>query len=66
MNAHLRLPLGLPAKLEHAYLNVDIEQSNLDAPLYIFFRALNFSDDGEGHESSEGCLSLYMEIEFNT
>lgn len=56
----------MPAKLEHAYLNVDIEQSNLDAPLYIFFRALNFSDDGEGHESSEGCLSLYMEIEFNT
>jgi len=33
--------------------------------LYIFFRALNFTDDGSGHEANEGCLSLYMEIEFS-
>lgn len=35
-------------------------------PLYIFFRALNFTDDDDrSHKSSEGCLALYLEAEFN-
>jgi len=25
---------------------------------------LNFTDDGTGHAAAEGCLTLFMEVEF--
>lgn len=64
MNSHLRLSSGTPAKLEYAALSFKVLEEHLDKPLYIFFRALNFTDDGTGHAAAEGCLTLYMEAEF--
>jgi hypothetical protein len=64
MNSHLRLGSGTPAKLEHASLSFEVEEEHLKKPLYIFFRALNFSDDGSGHRASEGCLTLFLEAEY--
>lgn len=64
MNHHLRLASGTPAKLEHASLTFEITDEHLEKPHYIFFRALNFTDDGTSHKASEGCLTLYLEAEF--
>jgi hypothetical protein len=36
----------------------------LHRPLYVFFRALNFTDDGASQKASEGCLALFIEAEF--
>jgi len=42
-----------------------VNKEHLEKPLYIFFRALNFTDeDGAGHKDREGCLALYIELEF--
>jgi hypothetical protein len=64
MNSHLRLSSGTPAKLEYTSLSFQVHEEHLDKSLYIFFRALNFTDDGTSHKAAEGCLSLYMEAEF--
>jgi hypothetical protein len=64
MNRHLELPRGIEAKLEYAALSFEVTKDHLADPLYIFFRALNFTDDGAGHKAAEGCLALYMEAEF--
>ena len=64
MNSHLRLGSGTPAKLEHASLSFEVEEEHLKKSLYIFFRALNFSDDGSGHRAGEGCLTLFLEAEY--
>jgi len=64
MNRHLELPGGRPAKLEYAALSLEVTKEHLSNPLYIFFRALNFTDDGQGHKAAEGCLAIYMEAEF--
>lgn len=64
MNQHLRLASGTPAKLEHASLSFEVAEEHLHKPLYIFFRALNFSDDGSGHRAREGCLTLFLEAEY--
>lgn len=64
MNSHMRLSSGTPAKLEYASLSFLVKEEHLEKPLYIFFRALNFTDDGTGHKANEGCLTLYMEAEF--
>jgi hypothetical protein len=67
MNRHLTLPRGQAAKLEYAALTFEATQDHLSRPLYIFFRALNFTDDeGAGHKAAEGCLSLYIEAEFRS
>jgi hypothetical protein len=60
----LRLASGTPAKLEHASLTFEVTDEHLQKPLYIFFRALNFSDDGTAHRANEGCLTLFLEAEF--
>lgn len=65
MNRHLTLPGGRKAKLEYAALTFEAKSEHLSKPLYIFFRALNFTDDdGAGHEAADGCLALYLEAEF--
>lgn len=64
MNRHLTLPSGSHVKLEHAQLSFEVTQEHAGNPLYVFFRALNFSDNGASHREREGCLALYMEIEF--
>lgn len=64
MNRHLELPRGIEVKLEYAALSFEVTKDHLADPLYIFFRALNFTDDGAGHKAAEGCLALYMEAEF--
>jgi len=64
MNSHLRLGSGTPAKLEQASLYFEVEEEHLKKPLYIFFRALNFTDDGTGHRANEGCLTLFLEAEY--
>ena len=62
MNSHMRLSSGTPAKLEYASLSFLVKEEHLEKPLYIFFRALNFTDDGTGHKANEGCLTLYMRL----
>lgn len=64
MNSHLRLSSGTPAKLEYSSLSFTVHEEHVDKPLYVFFRALNFTDDGTGHAAAEGCLTLFMEVEF--
>lgn len=64
MNRHLELPGGSEAKLEYAALSFEVTKEHLSDPLYVFFRALNFTDAGDGHKAAEGCLALYMEAEF--
>jgi hypothetical protein len=65
MNSHYRLPSGKSLKLEQATVSYEVTQQHIDQPLYIFVRALNFTDeDGSGHKSSDGCLALYFEIEY--
>lgn len=64
MNTHLRLASGTPVKLEYASLAFHIQEHHLNKNMYIFFRALNFTDDGTGHKANEGCLTLYLEAEF--
>jgi len=64
MNRHLELPGGKQAKLEYAALSFEVKKEHLSNPLYVFFRALNFTDDGEAHKAAEGCLAIYMEAEF--
>ena len=65
MNAHYRLPNKKTLKLEQASVSYEITQQHIDEPMYIFVRALNFTDeDGSGHRSSDGCLALYFEIEY--
>ena len=64
MNRHLILPSGSSAKLEYAALTFELEEEHVQKPLYVFFRALNFTDDGSGHQGREGCLALYLEVEF--
>lgn len=64
MNSHLRLSSGTPAKLEHTSLSFEVEDEHVKKPLYIFFRALNFSDDGTGHRAAEGCMTLFLEAEY--
>jgi len=66
MNAHLRLSSGTPVKLEHASLSLEVLEEHLSKSLYIFFRALNFTDDGSGHKAGEGCLTLYLEAEYRS
>ena len=65
MNRHLTLPNSRTAKLEYASLSFEVTQEHVSRPLYVFFRALNFTDDdGEGHAAMDGCLALYLEVEF--
>jgi hypothetical protein len=65
MNRHLTLPNGRTGKLEYASLTFETREEHLSRPLYIFFRALNFTDDdGEGHKAMDGCLALFLEAEF--
>jgi len=45
MNRHLLLSGGRPAKLEYAHLTLDIDHGYAERPLFVFFRALNFSDE---------------------
>lgn len=67
MNRHLTLPGGRTAKLEYAALTFEATQDHLSRPLYVFFRALNFTDDdGEGHKAADGCLALFLEAEFRS
>lgn len=55
MNSHLKLPSGTPVKLEHAYLNFLVTEDKLYTPLYVFFRTLNFTGEGESNSKGEGC-----------
>lgn len=64
MNSHLKLPSGTPVKLEHAYLNFIVEEDHLYTPLYIFFRTLNFTYEGESNSKGEGCQTVFIESEF--
>lgn len=64
MNHHLILPSGSEAKLERAALSFEVRQEHLGRPLYVFFRALNFTDEGTNQGEREGCLALYLEAEF--
>lgn len=65
MNSHYRLPAGTTIKMEHATLSYEVPESLVGKNLYVFFRALNFTDeDGANHRKSDGCLALFMEIEF--
>lgn len=66
MNTHLELAGGIPAKLEYAAASFEVKQDHVGKPLYIFFRALNFSEEGQEHKSTEGCLTLFIEAEFRT
>lgn len=66
MNRHLILPSGSQVKLEYATLSFEVSNEHLHKPLYVFFRALNFTDDGSGHHGREGCLALYLEAEFRS
>ena len=64
MNRHLTLSGERHIKQEYAQVHFQVESQMLHKPLYVFFRALNFTDDGAGHKASEGCLALYIEAEF--
>ena len=64
MNTHLEFAGGRHAKLEYAAMSFEVTSEHLSTPLYVFFRALNFTDDGKAHKASEGCLALYVEAEF--
>jgi hypothetical protein len=67
MNRHLVLPGGSAAKLEYAALSFEVEAEQAQKPLYVFFRALNFTEGGgtqSGSSGREGCLALYLEVEF--
>jgi len=64
MNSHLRLSSGTPVKLEYTSLSFKVLEEHLQRNLYIFFRALNYTDDGTGHKAGEGCSTLYVEAEF--
>ena len=65
MNSHYRLPAGRTLKMEHATLSYEVPPKQVGKNMYVFVRALNFTDeDGANHESSDGCLALFMEIEF--
>jgi len=66
MNRHLELSGGRPAKLEYAAVTFEVTKDLVEKghPVYVFFRALNFSDDGTGHKAAEGCLTLFIEAEF--
>lgn len=67
MNSHFRLPSSdSPIKLEHAFLNFEINQEMINKPLYVFFRALNFSSEEKTISKEEGCLSLFIEAEFRS
>ena len=67
MNRHLTLPGGRTAKLEYAAVTFEATEDHLSRPLYVFFRALNFTDDdGEGHKAADGCLALFLEAEFRS
>ena len=65
MNRHLELPRGNRLKMEYAALSFEVKEEHLWKPLYIFFRALNFTEDFDG-DHTEGCLALYLEIEFRS
>jgi hypothetical protein len=45
MNRHLILPSGTEAKLEYAAISFEVRPERAHKPLYVFFRALNFTDD---------------------
>ena len=64
MNRHLELPGGMPAKLEYASLSFEVTKEHLSNPLFVFFRALNFTEGDNGHKATEGCLAIYIEAEF--
>jgi hypothetical protein len=65
MNSHYRLPAGDTLKMEHATLSYEVPESLVGHNLYIFFRALNFTDEeGANHRASDGCLALFLEIEY--
>jgi len=64
MNRHLSLSGDRHIKLEYAQVHFEVGTQHLNRPLYVFFRALNFTDDGAGHRASEGCLALFIEAEF--
>jgi len=63
MNRHLELPRGNRLKMEYAALSFEVKEEHLWRPLYVFFRALNFTEDFDAG-GTEGCLALYLEIEF--
>lgn len=65
MNSHYRLPAGRTIKMEHATLSYEVPEGLVGQNLYVFVRALNFTDeDGANHINSDGCLALFMEIEY--
>jgi len=66
MNRHLVLPRGTEAKLEYAAVSFEVSNDQQDAPLYIFFRALNFTDTADSASAKDGCLALYIEMEFRS
>lgn len=66
MNRHLILPAGTETKLEYAAVTFEVSQEHLQQPLYVFFRALNFTDDVSGPAGREGCLAMYLEVEFQS
>jgi hypothetical protein len=65
MNRHLELPRGNRLKMEYASLSFEVKEEHLYKPLYVFFRALNFTEDLDGPKT-EGCLALYLEVEFRS
>jgi hypothetical protein len=61
----LVLPSGTVVKQEYAALSFEVRSEQVGAPLYVFFRGVNFTDDGTTHRQREGCLALYLEVEFS-
>lgn len=51
MNRKMMLPGARAIKLEYAEVSFEVTEERIGKPLYVFFRALNFTDDnGEGHK----------------
>jgi len=51
MNRKMMLSGQRAIKLEYAEISFEVTEERKEKPLYIFFRALNFTDDdGEGHK----------------
>jgi len=50
MNRKMTLPGHRAIKLEYAEISFEVTEDQVGKPLFVFFRALNFTDDsGEGH-----------------
>lgn len=60
MNRHLLLSNNLPVKLEYASLTYQVEERDVGKSFYVFFRALNFTEE----QGNEGCSTLFIEAEF--